>query len=54
MENSYAESIAVGVEKAVDVAILRRWQFYTNGQLHGLPGPWPTPTTPTFDRRCRC
>jgi hypothetical protein len=40
MENSYAEGIAVSVEKAVGVAILRRWQFYADGQFHGLPGPW--------------
>jgi hypothetical protein len=38
MENSYAEGIAVGVEKAVGVAILRRGQFYADGQLRGLPG----------------
>jgi hypothetical protein len=31
MENSYAEGIAVGV------AILRRRQFYADGQLRGLP-----------------
>jgi hypothetical protein len=36
MENSYAEDIAVGVEKAVGVAILRRRQFYTDDQFHGL------------------
>jgi hypothetical protein len=39
MENSYAEGIAVGVEKAVSVAILHRQQFYTDGQLCGLPDP---------------
>jgi hypothetical protein len=38
MENSYAEGITVGVEKAVGVAILRRRQFYVDGQLRGLPG----------------
>jgi hypothetical protein len=53
MENSYAEGIAVGVEKAVGVAILRRRQFYAEGQFRGLPGPWPTPTAPTFGRRHR-
>jgi hypothetical protein len=37
MENSYAEGIAVGVEKAVGVAILRRRQFCADGQLRGLP-----------------
>jgi hypothetical protein len=31
MENSYAEGITVGV------AILRRWQFYADDQLRGLP-----------------
>jgi hypothetical protein len=54
MENSYAEGIAVSVEKAVSVAILRQRQFYANGQLCGLPKMWPTPTTPTFGRRRRC
>jgi hypothetical protein len=53
MKNSYAEGIAVGVEKAVGVAILRRRQFYTDGQFRRLPGPWSTPTAPTFGRRCR-
>jgi hypothetical protein len=53
MENSYTEGIAVGVEKAVSVAILRRRQFYANGQFRGLRDPWSTPTAPTFDRRCR-
>jgi hypothetical protein len=53
MENSYAEGIAVGVEKAVGVAILRRQQFYADGQFRGLPGPWPTPTAPTFGRQRR-
>jgi hypothetical protein len=38
MENSYAEGIAVGIEKAVGVAVLRRRQFYADGQLRGLPG----------------
>jgi hypothetical protein len=38
MENSYAEGIAVVVEKAVGVAILRWRQFYADGQLRGLPG----------------
>jgi hypothetical protein len=38
MENSYAEGIAVGVEKAVGVAILRRRKFYADGQLRGLRG----------------
>jgi hypothetical protein len=38
MKNSYAEGIAVGVEKAVGVAILRRRKFYADGQLHGLSG----------------
>jgi hypothetical protein len=51
MENSYAEGIAVGIENAVGVGILRRRQFYTDGQLRGLPDPWPTPTAPTFGRR---
>jgi hypothetical protein len=37
MENSYAKDIAVGVEKAVGVAILRRQQFYADGQFRGLP-----------------
>jgi hypothetical protein len=50
MENSYAEGIAVGIEKAVGVAILRRRQFYVDDQFRGLPCPWPTPTTPTFGR----
>jgi hypothetical protein len=54
MKNSYAEGIAVGVEKAVGVAILRRRQFYADGQLRGLPKTWPTPTTPTFSHRRRC
>jgi hypothetical protein len=53
MENSYAEGIAVGVEKVVGVAILLRRQFYADGQFRGLPGPWPTPTAPTFGRRRR-
>jgi hypothetical protein len=53
MENSYAEGIAVGVEKAVGVAILRRRQFYADGQFRRLPGPWPTPTAPMFGRRRR-
>jgi hypothetical protein len=51
MENSYAEGITVGVEKAVDVAILSRRQFYADDQLYGLPGPWPTSTALTFSRR---
>jgi hypothetical protein len=38
MENSYAEDIAVGVEKSVGIAILRWQQFYADGQLRGLPG----------------
>jgi hypothetical protein len=38
MENSYAEGIAVGVEKVIGVAILHRRQFYTDDQLRGLPG----------------
>jgi hypothetical protein len=37
MENSYAEGIVVGVEKAVCIVILRRRQFYTDSQLRGLP-----------------
>jgi hypothetical protein len=53
MENSYAEGIAVGVEKAVGIAILRRRQFYADGQFRGLLGPWPRPTAPTFGRRRR-
>jgi hypothetical protein len=53
MENSYAEGIAVGVEKAIGVAILRRWQFYADGQFCGLSDPWPTPTAPTFGHQRR-
>jgi hypothetical protein len=53
MENSYAEDIAVGVDKAVGVAILRRRQFYADGQFRGLPGPWSTLTAPMFGRRRR-
>jgi hypothetical protein len=37
MENSHAEGIAVGVEKAIGIDILRRRQFYADGQLRGLP-----------------
>jgi hypothetical protein len=54
MENCYAEGVAVGIEKAVGVAILRRRQFYADGQLCGLPETWPTPTAPIFDRQRRC
>jgi hypothetical protein len=50
MENSYAEGIAVGVEKTIGIAILRRRQFYANGQLRGVPGPWPRPTARTIGR----
>jgi hypothetical protein len=53
MENSYAEGIAVSVEKAVGVAILRRRQFYADNQFCGLSGLWPTPTASTFGRRRR-
>jgi hypothetical protein len=54
MENSYAEGITVGIEKnTVGIAILHRRSFYADGQLRVLPGPWPTPTAPTFGRRRR-
>jgi hypothetical protein len=53
MENSYAEGIAVGIENAVGVAILRRRPFYADGQLRALSGTWPTLTVPTFGRRRR-
>jgi hypothetical protein len=39
MENSFAKGIAVGVEKAVGVAILHWRQFYADGQFRGLRGP---------------
>jgi hypothetical protein len=53
MKNSYAKGIAVGIENAIGVAILRRRPFYADGQLCALPSPWPTPTAPTFGRRRR-
>jgi hypothetical protein len=45
MENSYAKSIAVSIEKTVGVAIIHQRQFYTDGQFRGLSDSWPTLST---------
>jgi hypothetical protein len=45
MENSYAEGIAVGVEKAVGVAILHRWPIsWPSGPVAYADGTdvWPS------------